>query len=291
MPTYFIINGEKREGFYSHDTLIRSDYRGKGIGPHLVKSQIESCDAIIAALWFNTANHRAYQKAGWTDIRGLTSLTRRLSFEDVLAARLGSGPSAKTLLFFLNRLIALRDLFIDNDNGKDDIFSLEYIDQFDEKIDDLIERISRNFRVIMPRKSTLLNWKYADHRNQGYSKFMIRNKNEFSGYMVLKVTGRSGLRYGTIVDFLAMPDNTGAFDTMLKEAIRFFKKKKVCSISILTTEPLFKDVLRKYGFNLNKQTMDFMIARWENTYPKDLITDIKNWYITFGDADYGMWTT
>lgn len=289
MPTVFrIIEDKEIQCFYSHDTFIHPDYRGKGIGAKLVKSQAATAGSFLVALWFNAPNHKAYQKAGWTDIQGLRPFHKHMRSDYFLSRRIKNKKIRKVLSLTLDVLLKIIDLKSPKEEVND--VRVEEVDSFDERIDNLFEKASRTYSIIMARRSPLLNWKYVKCLFKTYKKYIAVKDGEVIGYMISRISKEGDILNGTIVDFLVSREDKHAFRALISNALNRFKKEGVHYVSILAPEFHFRKNLSEFGFRASEVFLPFMVTNWEPLCAKEFVTDIKNWFITFGDSDYGMWS-
>jgi GNAT superfamily N-acetyltransferase len=289
MATRFLVDGKEIRGFYAHDILLKANQRGKGIGTWFIAYQKEVCKTLMAAFWFAPANHRAYQKAGWTDILGLRTLSLHLRADLFISNRIKSEKIANILAGLLNPLLKIRARKWTKTN--DDSLRIEKIDVFDESLDYFVEDASHGYGIIMLRRSAMLNWKFAHRSDQSYKFLVLRDSKDIRGYAVLRVfKSKEKLRLGRVVDILVRKSDVEAYKSLIFESMAWFYKEGVHHVSVLTSQKWLMDELRRYGFRRDKDDLAFMITNWKGLCEDDFINKLENWYVTFCDSDYGFWT-
>ena len=98
-------------------------------------------------------------------------------------------------------------------------------------------------------------------------------------------------RKGVIVDILTRPDEPEAFDCLVEKCDSIFRQQKVDFSVCLVQPKVFRAVLKKRGYRPGKvrATDSLWIYDNEAFLDKEMITNIDNWYLTYGDSDGDMW--
>jgi len=287
MPIQFVVSGELHDGYYAHDILLLEEYRGKGIAQKLIRFQKETFRSLFAALWFSSRNHKAYQIVGWTDILGLKPFRNYLKSDIWLFNHLGRRKVPRVLSLPFDLFLRIRDLKVKEQEKT--AYQIKEIESFDYRIDEFVDRASKDYGIIMRRGSELLNWKYVNNKAQTYSKFAVMRGSSTEGYVVLRVRQEDGFRVGTVVDFLANSTEIDSFRALIRHSLNFFRKRDVSVINVLTTQPILIKELYRVGFLRSRSALPFMTTNWQGIWSENFITNVRNWYITFGDSDFGLW--
>ena len=142
----------------------------------------------------------------------------------------------------------------------------------------------------MARGEKYLNWKFVDKPFNNYRIFAAADKTkQLFGYIVLKIERSEGEVRGKIVDILANPEKPEVFGALIQKGIQEFVRVRANYIEIVCTYPPFAKWLRKMGFIRKPSPLWFMVKNWEGLFDREFIGDIKNWYLTLGDADGDAW--
>jgi hypothetical protein len=157
------------------------------------------------------------------------------------------------------------------------------ISSFDHRIDDLWNRVSKFYEIVVVRDKRYLNWRYFKKPNAKY-KVLIGEENEkILGYIVLLCRAEKNLKVGYIVDVLASSKNT--VESLISKAIECFREDNVHLIRcVMLKNSTYHRILRSYGFL--PSTSIWFVARAHPSLSDSFVRDYKNWYITIGDTDY-----
>ncbi len=93
--------------------------------------------------------------------------------------------------------------------------TVEPLERFDERTDALWERVKPSFEFAVSREQSYLNWRYADPRAGRFRIWAAIRDGRVVGYSVTKPGGTRG----AIVDLLVDPDEVGALDALIADAV------------------------------------------------------------------------
>jgi hypothetical protein len=91
------------------------------------------------------------------------------------------------------------------------------------EFDELFDRASEDFDIMIVRDSGYLNWRYCDPRAGDFIVRTARNKGRLVGYMVMRDESKDGSRFLNIVDCLADPRSADAIPLLLMDCISLAK--------------------------------------------------------------------
>ncbi len=132
---------------------------------------------------------------------------------------------------------------------EDGNLEIERVDLFDERIDRLWERVSKDFKIIVVRDQTYLNWRYVDQPENEYIILTAVKNGEILGYCVLSEEQHGNLRYGFIVDVLGFQNHYSAIDCLIQRALEHFKERDVDIVSCIMSEKHpYKAIFKRSGF-------------------------------------------
>ncbi|MFL6279680.1 MAG: hypothetical protein ACJ731_06195, partial [Vicinamibacterales bacterium] len=92
-------------------------------------------------------------------------------------------------------------------------------------------------------------------------------------------------RVTLLVDFLADPDDDGAFGTLLNWIDREARQADSDKIRVFATHGAFRRGLRRSGYFPVKSTMEFVVKINAIDVPPSFYEDTENWHVTLGDSD------
>lgn len=180
----------------------------------------------------------------------------------------------KIISMIFNFLIGIRNFF-EWQTKKELCADIEEVNQFDDEIDQLWNATCGRFKIITKRDQHFLNWRFSDHTNLQYRKFIIRRNGVIKGYIVVRKPEPIELNIGIIVDLFAAPDDAETIDNLIRHAITFFDKS-VLAIECPISLKAYQTALAKSGFYKFETTepiffcMDAQLRtkleEWENSW-------------------------
>jgi predicted N-acetyltransferase YhbS len=290
IPVELMINNHRQRGYFFHDLMVHTEYRKKGLGIFLTNrlhsTWEDMTDTFSIGLWINAFTHAYYHRRNYYQLNAY-SFVKPIKLSSVLSRKIKNKLILKSISLLGMCLVNLYEFFISLHRHSN--LSILKIDSFNERFDQLAEEVAGKFGVIVLRSSRYLNWKYIDKPFNGYTVYAAERENKLTGYIVLRTRNGSGARHGVIVDILAAPDDTVTIAFLCKVAVDYFKKHKADFINCFLTNKSYIKVFRKHLFIQNREPKPVMIANLHKFDDRELITDIDNWFLTFGDSDAEMW--
>ena len=288
MPLEITINGRLKSFRLSHDILLSKEYRGKGIGRFLPIGALTHDDSLTGALWFNEPNHRMYEKCGWQNVPNLTSYLKIYNPISFIRQKFKTKPIAGCLSAMMRLVLSVKEALRTKD-GYEDI-KIQEIETFDEEYDEFYDSISHKFGIIVVRKHRYLNWKFIEKPFNNYKCYKaLDEKNELSGYMVIKREAFGSRKRGKIVDILADPSQPRSFQALINRADLELSNLGADYIGVICSYPHFERELERLGFVKGRNREYFMVNNWEKDYRNVFISNVDNWYLTHSDGDGDAW--
>jgi hypothetical protein len=156
--------------------------------------------------------------------------------------------------------------------------------RFDDKIMPFLDRINDYYDFIRIRTVDNLNWRYLDTRGGNYLVRALMEEGEISGYAVSRINRQEDYHVGYIVDLLADPDRIENAETLLLDAINYFKENKVNSVvyQIVENHP-YEKLASKYGFSGGEANRHFFYNNmgYEGKRLEGILPE--KFYFSFGD--------
>ena len=290
MPVDLMINGKKDRGYFFHDLLVHPEYRKKGLGILLSNCLHKAWEDMTATLaigiWINEFTNAYYKRRGYYQLNTY-SFIRPLNLKYSLQRLIKNRFVVRVITPFGIVLSGLYELFISKHRCPNVFIS--QVEKFDERFDTFAGEISRKFAIIVLRHSKYLNWKYIDKPFANYIVLTAERDKKLTGYIVLRSRKNGDSRVGVIADILADPDDSETITSLCQGAIGFFKEKNVDFIHCLLTNKNFIRIFKKYLFFKNREIKPVMILNLHKHHAQEVITNIDNWFLTFGDSDAEMW--
>jgi hypothetical protein len=168
-----------------------------------------------------------------------------------------------------------------------DVFRLE---AFDDRIDDLWRRASREHSVIAMRDSAYLNWRFNSRPDASYVCLAAAEGSNIVGYLVYRMVEQEGARWGYIVDFLSEGDPASIFALLVKRAEERMIQEGAKAIVCFIAKTPFRQALRRAGFYPSVfGTRSYATAAVisENIRLRPFV-ELQKWFITMADGDAEM---
>lgn len=163
---------------------------------------------------------------------------------------------------------------------------IEEVNQFDDRFNELWERVSPGFPMTTDRNSQFLNWRYIEHPTHDYQIFGFVDKGELKGYIVLRLTAEEGITRGLIVDIVSVLDDPTVWNSLLIKGIDYMSRERADVITCWMFEHLpFYDALKTLSFVDRPSDLSLLVSLYENKRERSYWADSKNWYFTMGDSD------
>ena len=159
---------------------------------------------------------------------------------------------------------------------------------FDQRYDSFAASLADNFRLMVYKDSTYLNWRYKQCPDANYMIFAIENHEQVFGFTVIAlVKENDGEQRAYIMELLARPGSHDITDCLLKKAVEFCYVNKVATMTIWPPENTkLRILLKKRGF-FQKDTGHNLVIREHFDEVFDVeTTEPENWHISLGDSDY-----
>ena len=290
MPVDLMINGEKQRGYFINDLLVDPEYRRKGLGLSLVSllngAWEDATDTFAVGIWMNEFTYTSSKRRGYYELNA-HYFVKPVNLAPILMKIIRSKFVVRAITPFGHGLIGLYDHFISNRRYPD--ISISQIERFDQRFDTFADNISRKFPLIVLRHSKYLNWKYIDRPSANHTILTAERNGGLTGYIILYSSKSEDAKLGVIVDILADPDDSQTIASLCQAAINSFRKENVDVVVCFLTNKSFIRVFKKYLFFKRPKSVPIMITNLHKHNAQELIRDIGNWFLTYGDSDGFVW--
>ncbi len=216
---------------WGSDLFVDPDHQGRGW--LVLKYVTEESEKICAGSSIPEKIYKIYKRLGGTDVTTIVSCKRVLNGRHFLQAKkLGwikvtLGRIALRIAGMALRLWRWRP-------GMSHV-KVENISSFDQRFDDLWEKVSPEFGLISVRDSQFLNWRFRDCPNREYETFAATVDGELSGYVVVRGEKHDGLCRGYVVDILCGRQDQVTFHKLLDVAEGHLKQMGCQTVSFTTS--------------------------------------------------------
>jgi glycosyltransferase involved in cell wall biosynthesis len=279
VPVELKIGTQSHEACWVFDLAVDSSSRGKGTAGALVAAACTSTEAAMA-MEVTGGGKRVMLRSGWSDLGILTSYVRPID-ANVVVRRLAehfqpAGAAAAGLLSVVAGAATVSANLLN--------LVSEEITAFDERVDELWEKASRSYTVVVRRDSKLLNWRFAHFPfPDRYRLFYFNFRGRTVGYAVLRSGEHHSVPAGYVVDFFCEPRWTYS---ILGLCVQHFTREGVAAVYCLHSNPSSVAPLLALGFIPRSSGWPF-VANVRRLPPESaaLAGDVRNWFLTAGDAD------
>jgi len=291
MPLLFSIKGEYKKGYFVHDLSVHKDYRDKGQGFYLTmelaKAIERETDSFFCLFGMTPLNLQMQRRCGYHEM-SFDAYVKVIRPEETLSTFVKS-PMLVTLLSPLASVaIRCADLLLMP--WKRGALEIVRVDRFDHRFDQLFKRVSPKLGVCTVRTAEFLNWKYGDGPARRDTVLAAFEGGELRGFVVLGLAPRKTIPVGLIKDIVMDPDDHEVTRSLFLAAIRKMREWKVYSIRCVVSDPRFAKLLRRFLFLRMADHEVVLVGNLSKSADADLLRDIKNWHITFGESDIFMFS-
>jgi GNAT superfamily N-acetyltransferase len=282
MPVNFYVSGRLFSGAFIQEALVRPSHRGHGLASKLLKES-QRRSSFLVSLWHNEKVLSMEQKAGWVEVGKFSPLKKVFRLRNFMRHRL----TVRMFWAFLGTsLIPNRAL------SKRDSYEVLPLARCGPELDDFFYAVAPEYGIISERTSAILNWRYIDVPYGKYTMFLAKREGEICGYVVLRIeTITPNFKKGIIVDLLARPAESEALNCLIEKCDSIFRQEKVDFSVCLAQPKAFRTILKRWGYRPGKRrpTDSLWIYGNEALRDRQMITNIDNWYLTYGESDGDMW--
>ena len=292
MPVWFNDRGKTKKGYYVHDLYVDPEYRKKGMGFWLTiamaKEIEEKSDSVFCLLGMTPLNLKMQRRRGYHE-------TETVGFGKILNPRKQLKKLLKSdlIVSILNPVVKLMFSFVD-------VILLSFINskgvyevkQFDDRFNELNQRLMEKTAISSVRDKDYLNWKYIDRPYPREKVLAVDRQGELKGFIIVGPSPYNKLMdSGRIVDLWADPEDQQTVRALLKAAIQYFKTIKSHQLTCVSSDPRFKKSFKRLLF-LEKPGKTFMIGNLDKVdIDNERLKDIRNWHVTYGESDAYMLNT
>ena len=175
-------------------------------------------------------------------------------------------------------------------NQKLDDYYIEKINQFDDKVDVFLNKISPHYNFIILRDKEYLNWRYCDQRGGEYLVNQIKENNEVLGYNILRINKRNPKNpLGYIIDQVALPHRLDIIEALTQYAVEYFDSMEINDVSVwLVNNHPYEKIYKKIGFIDVRSDPYLTVIPFKNNASMKQFTDspADKLHFQIGDCDW-----
>lgn len=284
LPFDLKVGDEIVRAWWAIDLMVDPAWRLRGVGPALSEAFLDD-KPLVLGLGITDAAHRAYLRAGWYDcgevpryVRVMAPLPKRINGHPAWAANGGIRALAAVAIPMLRTLdLGLASL------ARLGGVSVATISAFDDRVEEVWQRLSGLHPVIPVRDAQWLHWRFEDapHRH-GYHRLYLHKGGGLVGYAVLRMQELEGLKRCALVDHLCEPDiETGLLAHCLCAAQALGAEVVTCLAPVRGTQTR----LRRLGFARRGGARLMVRASGDADRLLPMLWHHARWFLTFADSD------
>lgn len=211
----------------------------------------------------------------------IPALVKFFDTDETIRELIGGRFLAKVLSVFLNPIINV--FFRSKRKPIIEDVKIAEIKQFDDRINDFWEKVSRFFRVIVVRNRKYLNWRYFKRPDSNFKVLLAETDGKIQGYIVFSSKGGKGF----IVDLLVYPHRLDVVQKLVSMTVEKLRDERVQRIvCLMLKNNRFYKVIRTNGFVPTPSILGFGVSIYlPSQVSTEFIRNPDNWYLTLGDTD------
>jgi len=288
MPTFFVIRGERKKGYYVHDLYVHRANRQKGQGfwltMELAKEIERESDSFICLYGMTDLNLQMQRRRKYHEIHFD-------AYVKVLDATAGISPRAMKVSLMRAASQVSRVFLGAIDRILFAIFSghikITKVDRFDRRFDAFLQDISGKIGVCTSKTAGYLNWKYVDCPFQNSVVFAAERGSKVTGFVAVGFSSHRPV--GVIKDIMADPDDTATSSSLIIEAVKYLRRQRVRTVWCALSDKRFVRVLRRFLFFRMKDHEVVFIGNLDKfSGDADFLKKTEHWHVTYGESDRHM---
>lgn len=291
VPLRYRLRGQNVTGLVAQDMGVLPEHRRSGTILHLHKLAEEEAARSMPAFAQGTPSSMA-EIVGTRILKGtrlcpLPVFSRRVSVRGMLPKRLRPRLNSSDKA---NRLSAWKGMNClqraYNMCRRDDI-EIEFLTEFDDRFDELWNRVQDVWPLALIRDSAFLNWRFVEDPVREYEIWVAMQGEKLLGYCATLNQEREGLSRGRVVDFLCDPDYPGAAEALLLQSAGMLLTSGIdVLVGWFLPSETWSNLLGRVGLRYHpEETRHIVVRSLFDENCNGLLTDPRQWYYTGADSD------
>ncbi len=294
MATRLVIDGETVGALQPCDTMVHPEFRLKGVFTLMNRVAIEEFQRTNYKIFYNFPNKYSFQgylKCGWETINKTTWHWLVLNSNKVFNTVLDNYALQKAgaLLIPLFRLkFRLPKLGSQN---------ITVVPTSDLRV---LGKVFNEWKgkssetIHTARDEKYLNWRFRLHPENEYLFIVAQIEDETKGYFIVNIGEFTGMKRGTISDYLVLNNDPDIFKSLLAYSLNLFKERN-CDVADTWafTQKWVEEILEACGFISSRNIFikhrfsnQYLVGRPINKQAFPYHLPYMKWHITPSDADF-----
>lgn len=271
--------GDKlRKAIWILDFIVGEKFRGKGLGKRLVLAAGEWCPTMLT-LGINEQSTAVFRSLRWVSLEPIHRYQRVLFPGNAIKEFRGMPP----LRGLANLSFAGSRSRIARKPG-----SLQPINAFDRRFDDLWLRASPQWTCAVRRRADFLDWQFKQQPGKGFEVLGCLDGETLAGYVVLffrKSEGGAPPKMAISDICYDSCDADRVINDLLTGALQSALERNAGSVVIDILDQRIEQCLKRMGFWRIRKSPQFMASAVDR---QDILYESANWYLTRGDSDVSI---
>ena len=281
MPVRLKVGDRTLKASWGMDVMVRPQLQRKGVGSRLFLFWDQNVEASLG-LGLSAASYTLFKKLFWNDVGPVPCYSKILDPDALVRRRLGVLATITSPLLRLGLWLIFPERTTRSMEGIE-VRALE--GPFHPAYDDLWEKASERYDFIAERTAIYLEWKYRKIPYVSYDIFEAWCGEKLTGYIVLRMTERSGVRLALLVDWLAHPEDSATLGALLDQAFSWARERGAARMQTFTFDRRLAGRLQHKGFMRIESPMQFCVRIHSDHVDDNFVADTTHWHVTFGDSD------
>lgn len=283
IPVELKVLSRKISAAWAIDFVTLAEYRKKGIGRALVEEAGNYFDLLLT-VGQTDMSFNLFRKMGWRLLGCVPYYIKIWDTKTFIKEKIKNNLMVNSIALFVNLLLKPFNYF----KKPREVPGIKFntIDNFNVEADSFWDKISRYYRIAVPRNYAYLHWKYDRQPNMHYVKFRAARKDKVCGYITLRCIN-SGLDSpeGLITDILVHPEDKKAAEALLFAALSYLREKNCSVVRCYVNNKYIQRCILNFGFIKCKPFMRFLISISKKIDNLEETLNLDNWYLSAGDCD------
>jgi hypothetical protein len=265
------------------DISISKLWRGKGIAKQMFKylSELEEIKHLgICLVLPNEQASHPLESANWKTVSKLQRYVQVIDATKIISEKKRRTFYSTPIACIVNFFLKMHSLNISLRGA--DRYRGVLVEEFDERFDELWEKVKQHHIIIGFRTKEYLTWRYLKHPSKYHHIFTLIENAKLIGYVVFHIEDNK-----CFIDDLLFNFKGVSLSLLLSHCIQYLRSNCIASsisISINNSEQ-FKFCAWMFGFFRRNDYQSCMINITREELAKELLQLSKVWFLTAGDKD------
>ncbi len=268
------------------ETMAAEEIRGSPIGPMVIKKALDELPFNLSL--GQTEQMRQLQYAmGWQKVKDLNTWLFVTAWGMNLRSQLPPiiAPLAALVLAAWHKLRLSRRQRQFREQG----WTTEIIESFDECHDALWKEVSAQFPVAVVRDASYFNWKYVDRPQAEFTRINVLRDGQLRACAVVMMKAADEIyQYprGFIVDLLVAPRDATTVSALLVAALDVLAAQSAVTVTCLLGHDTLEQSLKDFGFLFRGPRHQLLVSSGDlSSEDTALLLDPSAWLVSMGDSD------